>query len=79
MKKLLVGSILLSLSFTMGACDQGEEKNAENSKEETVVKPEKKTNERELNKKSESQQIQDEQKDLRAYATKVEVEKRLRN
>ena len=41
MKKLLVGSILLSLSFTMGACDQGEEKNAENSKEETAVKPEK--------------------------------------
>ena len=76
MKKLLVGSILLSLSLTMGACDQGEEKHAETSKEETAVKPEKKTNERELNKKSESQQIQDEQKDLRAYATKVEEERK---
>ncbi|MGG0462484.1 hypothetical protein [Priestia aryabhattai] len=41
-----------------------------------AVKPEKKTNERELNKKSESQQIQDEQKDLRAYATKVEEERK---
>lgn len=41
MKKLLVGSILLSLSLTMGACHQGEEKNAETSKKETAVKPEK--------------------------------------
>ncbi|MBT2280967.1 hypothetical protein J7E51_24060 [Priestia megaterium] len=60
----------------MGACDQGEGKNAETSKKETAVKPEKKTNERELNKKSESLQIQDEQKDLRAYATKVEEERK---
>ncbi|AXI29187.1 hypothetical protein CIB87_09235 [Priestia megaterium] len=65
-------------SIMMDYINYREEKNAENSKEETAVKPEKKTNERELNKKSESQQIQDEQKDLRAYATKVEVE-RLRN
>jgi len=75
-KKLLVGSILLSLSLTTGACDQGEEKNAETSKKETAVKPEKKINERELNKKSESQQIQNEQKDLSAYATKVEEERK---
>jgi colicin import membrane protein len=75
-KKLLVGSILLSLSLIMGACDQWKGKNAETSKKETAVKPEKKINERELNKKSESQQIQNEQKDLSAYATKVEEERK---
>ncbi|MGG4385883.1 hypothetical protein [Priestia megaterium] len=42
MKKLLVGSVLLSLSLTMGTCDQGEEKNVEPSMKETAVKPEKK-------------------------------------
>ena len=77
MKKLLVGSVLLSLSLTMGACSNDEDKKVETPKKEVAANvSEKKSEDKELDKKSESQQIQDEQKELRAHDEKVEEERK---
>lgn len=79
MKKLLIGTALLSLSLTMGACDGDEKENNSLEKKSVAEAPKKKPEGKDLDKKSESQQIQNEQKDLRAYSVKVEEEKKLKN
>jgi len=75
-KKLLIGTALLSLSLTMGACDSDEKENDLLEKKSVAEEPKKKSEGKDLDKKSESQQIQNEQKDLRAYSVKVEKEKK---
>ncbi|MBX9994351.1 MULTISPECIES: hypothetical protein [Priestia] len=76
MKKLLIGTALLSLSLTMGACDSYKRENDLLEKKSVAEAPKKKSEGKDLDKKSESQQIQNEQKDLRGYSVKVEKEKK---
>ncbi|MEM4999427.1 hypothetical protein [Priestia megaterium] len=79
MKKLLIGTALLSLSLTMGACDSYKRENDLLEKKSVAEAPKKKSEGKDLDKKSESQQIQNEQKDLRGYSVKVEKEKKLKS
>ncbi|MDG0030331.1 hypothetical protein MMB68_12265 [Priestia sp. Y58] len=79
MKKLLIGTALLSLSLTMGACDSDEKENDSLEKKSVAEAHKRKSEGKDLDKKSESQQIQNEQKDLRTYSVKAEKEKKLKN
>jgi len=74
-KKLLVGSALLSFILTMSACDESAVKKNESPKNETVVKKiEGNTKNKQQDTKSEINDVQNEMKDLRTYAREVELE-----
>ncbi|WP_310877079.1 hypothetical protein [Priestia megaterium] len=76
MKKLLIGTVLLSVGLTMGACEKDNKDDDSLNRHSKTEVSEKKSEDKELDKKSEAQQTQKEQKELRAHAEKVAAEQK---